>query len=47
MRNIISGFAYPFGLVDPRSPESESSSVDESLERERERERERGGGGWV
>ena len=32
----MGGFAYPFGLVDPRSHESEISSVDVSLERERE-----------
>ena len=29
----MSKVAYPFGLVDPRSPESEISSVDASLER--------------
>ena len=31
----MSEFPYPFGLVDPRTPESEISSVDACLERER------------
>ena len=38
----MSEFAYPFGLMDPRSPESEISSVDASFFCQREREREGG-----
>ena len=34
----MSEFAYPFGLMDPRSPESEISSVDASFFCQRERE---------
>ena len=33
----MSVFAYPFGLMDPRSPESLISSVDASFFLERER----------
>ena len=31
VRNIMSEFAYPFGLMDPRSPEREITTVDASF----------------
>ena len=45
MRNINIEFAYPFGLIDPRSPESEISSVVASFVGFLFSERERGGEG--